>query len=176
MNDVFFYQKSLFFIDPSPKSIRAAVRVSNESDHRILAPAQNNTGPVPTSPKPTIPAWRKSMLINTADPETVSTVSETIYGNVHISQRLKTKEPSVEDEGDLIEHDLLDIVKEEEQKEQMKDTPPALPAKKRTATTSSNGQENNLDIAIEPTPKLVHPGMTIKLDFLWILTKIFFST
>ncbi|CAF0821938.1 unnamed protein product [Adineta ricciae] len=144
--------------DPSPKSNRAVARVPNEPEHRIPAAIQNNKGPVPTSPKPATPAWRKSMLVNTADPETMSTVSETIYGNVHISQRLKTNESSIEDEGDLIEHDLLDIVKEEEQKEQMKDTPPALPVKKRTATTASNGQENNLDVDIESTPKLVHPG------------------
>ncbi|UJR27563.1 hypothetical protein I4U23_008845 [Adineta vaga] len=145
--------------DPSPKSSRGALRTVNDSDHRIQTPVPTNKGPIPVSPKPsTIPAWRKSMLVNTTDPETVSTISESIYGNVHVSQRLKTKQSSVEDEGDLIEHDLLDLVKQEEQKEQLKDAPPELPVKKRTATTTSNGQESSLDVDIEPTVKLVHPG------------------
>lgn len=68
---------------------------------------------------------------------------------------------SIDDEGDRIEHDLLNLVQEEEQK----DIPPALPKKIRAATsaailmtTTHDSSSNHLDVHIEPTAKLVHPG------------------
>ncbi|CAF0872120.1 unnamed protein product [Adineta steineri] len=146
--------------DPSPKSTRSLARNINEKDNRLTTSTQNNKGPTPASPKPLASDWRKSLLVNTTDQEPMSSIIDPIYGNVHVSQQIKTKELSIEDEGDLIEHDLLDLVEQEQQKEQQKDIPPALPAKKRTVTSTSITpvQDNNFDVAIEPTVKLVHPG------------------
>jgi hypothetical protein len=100
---------------------------------------------------------RKSLLVNTHEQE-----SDPIYGNVHVSQRTIAKELPIEDEGDLIEHDLLNLVEQEQQKEeqQQRNTPPALPIKQRTVMTTAftTVQDNNFDVDIEPTLKLVHPG------------------
>ncbi|CAF1492183.1 unnamed protein product, partial [Adineta steineri] len=130
-------------------------------DDRLLAATQSKTitPPAPTSPKPmTIPGvgWRRSVLVNTNESESNSINADPIYNNVPNANRLRKKEMSIEDEGDLIEHDLLDLVEQEQQKElQRNNTPPPVPAKKRIAPTAP---DNNLDIDIEPTTKLIHIG------------------
>ncbi|CAF0976859.1 unnamed protein product [Rotaria sordida] len=141
-------------IDSSPKS--------TQSTNRLLTTTIQNKGPIPISPKPETSAWRKSLLVNTHEQESTSTLTDPIYGNVQISQQTIKKELSLENEGDLIEHDLLDLVEQEKQKEQQqqqqqRNTPPALPIKKR-ATISITNKDNNLDVDIEPSMKLVHPG------------------
>jgi hypothetical protein len=115
--------------------------------------------PPPSPPKPSTSNWRKSLLINPDEQESISTDTDPIYGNVHVSQRIKKKEISIDDEADLIEHDLLDLVEQEQKKEQQ-NTPPELPIKKRAGTTTAitTIQENTLDVEIEPTMKLAHPG------------------
>ena len=70
--------------------------------------------------------------------------------------RVKKKEVSIDDEGDLIEHDLLDLVEQEQQKEEQRNTPPALPVKQRAAV--ANASDHSLDLSIESTSKLAHPG------------------
>lgn len=70
--------------------------------------------------------------------------------------RVKKKEVSIDDEGDLIEHDLLDLVEQEQQKEEQRNTPPALPVKQRAA--AANASDHSLDLSIESTIKLAHPG------------------
>ncbi|CAF4355378.1 unnamed protein product, partial [Rotaria magnacalcarata] len=67
------------------------------------------------------------------------------------------RELSFENEGDLIEHDLLDLVEQEKQKEEQRNTPPALPIKTRTGSLTATKDNNNLDFDIEPTTKLTHP-------------------
>lgn len=91
-------------------------------------------------------------MFNTSDP---------IYGNVQTRQRITRQDSSLDDdddEGDLIEHDLLSLVQEEEQKE----IPPALPRKTRALTSAAvltpHEKINHLDINLESTPKLVHAG------------------
>ena len=64
---------------------------------------------------------------------------------------MKNKEVPIEDEGDLIEHELLDLVEQEQ-----RTIPPVIPTKKRMAPTV---QEHNLDVDVEPTTKLIHPSM-----------------
>lgn len=87
--------------------------------------------------------------------------NDPIYGNVQARQRLTKQDSSIDDdnEGDLIEDELLKVVEEEEQKE----IPPALPRKERRAVTSAailTPHENptHLDVHLESTPKLVHLG------------------
>ncbi|CAF4743101.1 unnamed protein product, partial [Rotaria magnacalcarata] len=60
---------------------------------------------------------------------------------------------SFEDEGDRIENDLLDLVKQEQEREHKRNMPPTVPNKKRMTLL---GQEDNLEV--EPTAKLVHLG------------------
>ncbi len=109
----------------------------------------------PPSPKPP-PASRRSVLVNTTEQDTIPINPDPIYNNVPNLNRVNKTEIPVEDEGDLIENEILGIVEQEQLKEQQRNTPPALPAKKRTAPIV---QENNLDIEIEPVAKLVHPGI-----------------
>ncbi|CAF2605251.1 unnamed protein product [Rotaria sp. Silwood2] len=144
-------------IDSSPKSIQSTNRLINDKDNRLLTTTIQNKGSIPISPKPGTSAWRKSLLVNTNEQESSLILTDPIYGNVQISQQTAKKELSLEDEGDLIEHDLLDLVEQEKQKEQQRNTPPALPIKKRTAI-SATIKDNNLDVDIEPTMKLAHPG------------------
>jgi hypothetical protein len=125
---------------------------STAKDDRTLTAAlsKGSTPPIPTSPKPSSGGvnWRRSVALNTSEQEPTST-----NNNAFIAARIKKKEISMDDEGDLIEHDLLNLVEQEQQKDLQRNTPPAIPAKKRIAPTV---QENNLDV--EPTTKLIHPG------------------
>jgi hypothetical protein len=146
----FFFNKYIN-LDPSSKPPKSTTK-----DDRLLPPTQNKvaTPPAPTSPKPPPPpgvGWRRSLLVNTNEPESVPANI-----NVPIATRMKNKEPSIDDEGDRIEHDLLDIVEQEQQKELQKNTPPAVPMKKRVAPAA---QDNSLDVDIESRTKLVHPGI-----------------
>ncbi|CAF0852401.1 unnamed protein product [Adineta ricciae] len=139
--------------DPSPKPVKAMLK-----DDRLSGAAQNKgpTLPAPTSPKPPPPGigWRRSVLVNTNESETAPT-ADAIYNNVPVATRLTKNDTPTEDEGDLIEHDLLDLVEQEQQKDLQKNTPPAIPAKKRLAPVA---QDNSLDIDVESSIKLVHPG------------------
>jgi hypothetical protein len=54
------------------------------------------------------------------------------------------------------------LVEQEQQKEQHRNTPPALPVKKRAAITV---QDNSFDVDIESTTKLAHPGRKINHSF-----------
>lgn len=146
--------------DPSPKPAKAILK-----DDRLLAAAQSKgpTPPAPTSPKPPPPpgiGWRRSVLVNTTESETAPT-ADAIYNNVPVLNRLPKKDPSIEDEGDLIEHDLLDLVEQEQQKDLQRNTPPAIPAKKRLAPIA---QDNSLDIDVESSVKLIHPGRKWRLS------------
>jgi hypothetical protein len=145
-------------LDPSPKMTRSTTK-----ENRLLTATQSKgpTPPAPLSPKPPSAAgWRRSLLINSNEQESVPiTTTDPIYSNVSTSGRNKKNEIAVEDEGDLIEHDLLDLVEQEQQKEQQqqqRNIPPAIPAKKRMAPVV---QENNLDVDVEPTTKLAHPSI-----------------
>ena len=135
--------------DSPPKDSRSTVRTTQDKDHPLLSSTQNKGVP------PSTTNWRRSLLVNPNEQESNSN-SDPIYGNVHVSQRIKKKELSIDDEADLIEHDLLNLV-EQEQKKEEQNTPPALPIKKRAAITATV-QDNPLDVEIEPTMKLVHPG------------------
>ena len=132
-------------------------------DDRLLATTQNKGPPLPapTSPKPPPPGigWRRSVLVNTNESETAPT-ADAIYNNVPATTRLTKNDTATEDEGDLIKHDLLDLVEQEQQKDLQKNTPPAIPAKKRLAPVA---QDNSLDIDVESSIKLVHPGMKLRL-------------
>ena len=132
-------------------------------DDRLLATTQNKGPPLPapTSPKPPPPGigWRRSVLVNTNESETAPT-ADAIYNNVPAATRLTKNDTATEDEGDLIKHDLLDLVEQEQQKDLQKNTPPAIPAKKRLAPVA---QDNSLDIDVESSIKLVHPGMKLRL-------------
>ena len=145
---------------------------STSKDNRLLNATQSKTPtpPAPTSPKPP-PAsgWRRSLLVTPNEQESVPISTDPIYNNVPLANRTKKKETAFEDEGDLIEHDLLNIVEQEQQKDQQKNTPPAIPAKKRIAPLV---QENNLDMEIEPTTKLVHPGTCRTLIFAFSSRKV----
>lgn len=112
-----------------------------------LVPAPSSKAP--TSPKPPPPpaCYRRSVLSNSNEQEPTLINSD--------SNRINKKEAHIEDEGDQIEHEILDIVEQEELKEQHRNTPPALPEKKRLTQIIP---DNNLDIELDPTNKLVHPG------------------
>jgi len=146
-----------FLLDPSPKNLRSTI----DKDSRLLSSTQNK-GPTPPSPKPLTTDLRKTPFNNTNERDS----TDPIYGNVQVSQRNKKKEIRIEDEGDLIEHEILNLVEEEQQR----DIPPALPVKKRAqtittiTTTKEDNHNNNLDVNIEPTTKLIHPG---KNDYLF---------
>ena len=71
------------------------------------------------------------------------------------SNRMNKKEAPIDDEGDQIENEILDIVEQEELKEQHRNTPPTLPEKKRSAASTP---DNNLNLEVDTTNKLVHPG------------------
>lgn len=140
--------------DPSPKTPK-----SQQNEYRVL-PA-TATKP-PTSPKPppssaaaAAAGWRRSVLVdNNTEPDTTPIRSDGIYNNVN---RTKKDEISQDDEGESIEHEILDIVQQEQLKDQQRNTPPPpLPIKKRSAPIV---QDNNLDIELEPTTKLIHPGI-----------------
>jgi hypothetical protein len=143
-----------FISDSSPKVSRSTIRTTHDKDHPLSSSTQNKGVP-PSPPKPSTTNWRRSLLVNPNEQESNSTI-DPIYGNVHVSQRIKKKELSIDDEAGLIEHDLLNLV-EQEQKKEEQNTPPALPIKKRAATTTTV-PDNPLDVEIEPTMKLVHPG------------------
>lgn len=68
---------------------------------------------------------------------------------------MNKKNAHIDDEGDQIEHEILDIVEQEELKEQHRNTPPAVPEKKRSTPIV---QDNNLDVELDPMNKLIHPG------------------
>ena len=140
-------------IDPSPKAARSITRLTQELESRVLA-ANSKSNVIPSSPKPSVNLARQSQLINQTEIESNPISSDTIYSNVSVALRAKKKDLSVDDEADLIEHDLLDLVEQEQQKDEQKTIPPALPAKIRAPTSDSTG----LDFHIEPTTKLKHPG------------------
>lgn len=147
-------KKVKFLLDPSSKPIGST---SREKDYRLL-PTTQNKGPIATLLKASTIDWRKSLISNINERESPSTVTDEICGNTQVLQSIKQKEILSENEGDLIEHDLLNLVEEEEQR----DSPPALPIKNRAITTipmpTIKDSNNNLDVNIEPTIKLVHPG------------------
>ena len=120
---------------------------SSSKLNRVLPPATHTKGAVSPKPPPPAAGWRRTGLVNTIEQE-----SDPVYNNVN---RTNKKEVHTEDEGDLIEHEILDIVEQEELKEQHRNTPPSLPEKKRTTPIA---QETNMDIEIDSTNKLVHPG------------------
>lgn len=147
-------------LDSTPQMTHSTTSAINEKDNRLLTSIQNK-GPAPISPKPTTGAWRKSFPSNTNEQESNTTSKDPIYGNVQILQANIKKDLSMEDEGDLIERDLLVLVEQEKQKEEQKNTPPALPVKKRT-TVINVPKDTNLDLDIESTTKLTHLSKTLK--------------
>jgi len=143
---------SNFLLDPSTRFVQPTSRTTIDKDSR-----GQNKGLTPPSPKSLTTDLNKSFVINTNEQDSPSDVNDPIYGNIQSLQRIKKQENIIENEGDLIEHDLLSLVEEEQQR----DIPPALPTKRRAATinTLTTTQDtNNLDVNIEPTVKLVHPG------------------
>lgn len=126
---------SFLFLEPSPRPNR-------------LVP--NAASKAPTSPKPPPPpaSYRRSVLVNSAEQEPALINSD--------SHRNYRREVPMEDEGDQIEHEILDIVEQEELKEQHRNTPPAVPEKKRPVFGGT--PDNNLNLEVDSTNKLVHPG------------------
>jgi hypothetical protein len=147
-----------FLLDPSPNPIRSTSRVAVDKDSRLL--------PTSSSPKTLTTDLPKSILNNTNERESSSNVTDPIYSNIQVVQRPKKKVIPIEDEGDLIENDLLNLVEEEQQR----DTPPALPMKNRSATIAGmtathDSNTNALDVIIESSTKLVHPGKECLFGF-----------
>ena len=141
-----------FSAEPSPKFPGSSSRSTLDKDQRTLPNFNGkDSNPVLSRSNPN-EINEEGFLFNTNDP---------IYGNVQARQRMTRQDSSLDDdddEGDLIEHDLLSLVQEEEQKE----IPPALPVKRRAFTSAAvltpHENNNHLDINLEPTSKLVHPG------------------
>lgn len=124
--------------DPSPKRLASSSRSSLDKN------------------QPTLPI----LPVSSNEEQLPSTPHDPIYGNVQTRQLILKQDSSIDDEGDLIEHDLLNLVHEEEEK----DLPPALPIKRRALTsaailtTTPDSSSNHLDVHIDPNAKLVHPG------------------
>ncbi|CAF3836161.1 unnamed protein product [Rotaria sordida] len=139
-----------YLADPPPKTPRSTSR-----DNRLL-PSTSNKVPPPTSPKQSSASNRhRSVLNSTNESEPISTNTNPIYNNFSNLNRTSKQDISLEDEANRIEHDLLDIVEQERQKDQQKNIPPNIPAKKRL---TSSAQDDPLDIDLEPTTRLVHLG------------------
>ncbi|CAF2649231.1 unnamed protein product [Rotaria sp. Silwood2] len=139
--------------DRSPKTPRSASK-----DNRLLTPSSNKnpTPPAPISPKPSSNANRhRSVLFNADELEPTPTDASPIYKNFPVLNRTRKQEIPLEDEADRIEHDLLDLVEQEQIKDQQRNTPPDIPMKKRMTLPS---QDDHFDIDLEPTTKLVHLG------------------
>ncbi len=159
--DIYWFKQEIFVwkssSDPSPKPLRSTGRTTLDKDQRVT-PTPQSKGPILASPKSLATDLHKPIFSGANDEESSSNVNDPIYGNVQGGQRTKKKETYSEDEGDSIEHDLLKLVQEEQQR----DLPPELPMKRRAATTSEvttiHEHNNNLDVNIGPTMKLVHPG------------------
>lgn len=150
-----FRKKYNIILDPSPKPLRS----NPDKDSSLLSTTQTK-GSKPASPKPLTPELRKSLINNANERDSLSIITDPIYSNVQLSPAgNKQDDISNDNEGDLIEHDILSLVAEE----QKRDSPPSLPVKKRTVIPiptipDNNHNTSNLDIHIEPTPKLVHAG------------------
>ena len=104
------------------------LNVSPKPSRSVLKPGVNKLSPSPRPPAPPPVGWRRSALNPTIDHE--SDVNSTAKKDVF-----------EEDEGDLIAHEILDIVEQEQLKDQQK-----------------NHEEHNLDINIDQTNKLNHLG------------------
>lgn len=104
----------------SPKATRSALKT--------------NPSKLATSPRPPPPpvGWRRSVLLNSNEQESDGSSPN-------------KKELHLEDEGDLIEHEILDIVEQEQLKDQQK-------------PSSRTGNEHHLDLDVEQTNKLSHLG------------------
>lgn len=150
--DRLFIHRSL--IDPSPKTARSISRFTQELESRVLA-----TNSKSLANSSSLSQTRQFLLNNPTENETIPNSSDTIYSNVAVSLRPKKKDFSIDDEADLIEHDLLDLVEQEQQKDEQIHHPPALPAKLRPPISDSTW----FDIPIEPTMKLNHPSTTCSL-------------
>ena len=143
-----------FSKERSPKPSRSATTSNSSKDPRLLA-ANPSKGPAPTSPKPPPAAsWRRSVLLpSSTDVEIAAKPAETVYNNFPVLGAAKKNETASADEedGDSIAKDLLNIVQQEERKEQQR----VATAKPRPTGAP---QENNFDLDVEPAAKLVHPG------------------
>ncbi|CAM4889502.1 unnamed protein product [Rotaria socialis] len=133
-----------YVTNPSPKASTPASK-----DNRLLGNTQSkdSTPPLAISPKPSSNANHRRTVLVTANEQEYNPV----YDNFSVLNRTKKQDNSFEDEGDRIENDLLDLVKQEQDREHRRNIPPTVPNKKRMALL---GQEDNLEV--EPTAKLVH--------------------
>ncbi|CAF1992841.1 unnamed protein product [Rotaria magnacalcarata] len=133
-----------YVTNPSPKASKSASK-----DNRLLVNTQskNPTPPLATSPKPSSNANHRRTVLVTANEQEYNPV----YDNFPVINRTKKQDNSFENEGDRIENDLLDLVKQEQEREHKRNMPPTVPNKKRMTLL---GQEDNLEV--EPTAKLVH--------------------
>lgn len=156
-------------LERSPKATRAPVK----EPPRLLTATQSRA-PASTSPKPPVPVgssgWRRSVMMAGNEQDAFTTPTDPENSNVHVAPSTKKNGTSVEDEGALIAYDLLDLVKQEEEKDQQyqhqhhnRAAPPAIPLRKRGA---SGAQDGNLDIEVETTTRLAHPGIRQKKEFI----------
>ncbi|CAF0761161.1 unnamed protein product, partial [Didymodactylos carnosus] len=126
------------------------------------------------SSSPKLNVLKKSIVVNNDEQiEGTPLTTDPIYGNV-INYRTKqsAQSPSgILDEGGIIEHDLLDLVAKEQEKEAILkspatrkkrcEPPPALPKKdgillKRAPVSIPTTSVTNLDVEIESAQKLEH--------------------
>lgn len=121
----------------SPKPPRGPTK-----ETRLLSSNPSKTT-APTSPKPPVANWRRSTL----EVDVPLKPLESVYSNAPFVSGSKTNEVSspVEDDGDSIANDLLNIVQQEEKKD-------------RQRSGSATQEQHHLDIEVETTAKLVHPG------------------
>ena len=157
-------------LERSPKATRAPVK----EPPRFLTATQSRA-PAPTSPKPPAPVgasgWRRSVLMAGNEQDAFTTPTDPENSNMHVIPSTKKNGTPVDDEGALIAHDLLDLVKQEEEKDQHyqhqqqhhRAAPPAIPLRKRA---TSGAQDGNLDIEVETTTRLAHPGIKQTTEFI----------
>ena len=88
-------------------------------------------------------------MSNRNEQESPSINTNPVYDNFPILNQTNKQKISAEDEGDLIEHELLHLVEQEQEKDQRSSS---LPIKQGTISDTS------LDVEIESTGKLVHLG------------------
>lgn len=129
--------KHFLFEERSPKPPRALAK-----ETRLLSSNPSKTT-ASTSPKPPVDSWRRSTL----EVDVPLKPLESVYTNAPSVGGSKTNEISspVEDDGESIVKDLLNIVQQEEKKD-------------RQRSGSATQEQHNLDVDVETTAKLVHPG------------------
>ncbi|CAF0878863.1 unnamed protein product, partial [Didymodactylos carnosus] len=146
--------------------------VTNTTD--LGSDQRSNSNSNVSSSSPKMNAWRKAIAGNNGEKTEQSLpATDPIYGNV-INYGTKQNQQSgstIDDDGGIIEHDLLALVAKEQEKDvtlkspekrkKQYESPPALPKKegisaKRAPVPTPITSTTNLDVEIESTQKLAH--------------------